>query len=250
MIGQRTHNLTSHCFSVHHTAPRLRLQRAHCSTVAPRCSSSSRVHAEHAHDQHQKQQQLQQQQQHQACSRRRWLQAQAAAALALAAAGSFTLPSASHAAAATTATASCELQTSSATGLKWCDVVVGDGALPIKSAFTKLNYTAKLASTGTVFDSTYQRKTPLVFKVGEHELIEALDVAVLGAEDIPPMQEGGKRYVVASPGPMQRQGTKSLLWVVGLSQALEEAGEMAEDGSPTSDLVFEVELLSKRRSRG
>lgn len=43
-------------------------------------------------------------------------------------------------------------------------------------------------------------------------------------QDIPPMQEGGKRYVVASPGPMQRQGTKSLLWVVGLSQALEEAG--------------------------
>ncbi|WIA41707.1 hypothetical protein OEZ86_009053 [Tetradesmus obliquus] len=157
---------------------------------------------------------------------------------------------AAAAAAAAAVAASCELQTSSATGLKWCDVVVGDGALPIKSAFTKLNYTAKLASTGTVFDSTYQRKTPLVFKVGEHELIEALDVAVLGAEDIPPMQEGGKRYVVASPGPMQRQGTKSLLWVVGLSQALEEAGEMAEDGSPTSDLVFEVELLSKRRSRG
>lgn len=43
-------------------------------------------------------------------------------------------------------------------------------------------------------------------------------------QDIPPMREGGKRYVVASPGPMQRQGTKSLLWVVGLSQALEEAG--------------------------
>jgi hypothetical protein len=44
------------------------------------------------------------------------------------------------------------------------------------------------------------------------------------SQDIPPMREGGKRYVVASPGPMQRQGTKSLLWVVGLSQALEEAG--------------------------
>jgi hypothetical protein len=43
-------------------------------------------------------------------------------------------------------------------------------------------------------------------------------------QDIPSMREGGKRYVVASPGPMQRQGTKSLLWVVGLSQALEEAG--------------------------
>lgn len=29
----------------------------------------------------------------------------------------------------------------------------------------RLNYTAKLASTGAVFDSTYQRRQPLVIKV-------------------------------------------------------------------------------------
>jgi hypothetical protein len=49
------------------------------------------------------------------------------------------------------------------------------------------------------------------------------------------MREGGKRYVVASPGPMQRQGTKSLLWVVGLSQALEEAG-----GKPHYTMIYIV----------
>jgi hypothetical protein len=29
----------------------------------------------------------------------------------------------------------------------------------------RVNYTAKLASTGAVFDSTYQRRQPLIFKV-------------------------------------------------------------------------------------
>jgi hypothetical protein len=38
------------------------------------------------------------------------------------------------------------------------------------------------------------------------------------------MREGGKRLVVAPPGPMQRQGVKSLTWVTGLIQAVDEAG--------------------------
>lgn len=38
------------------------------------------------------------------------------------------------------------------------------------------------------------------------------------------MREGGKRLIVAPPGPLQKQGTKSLLWVVGLSEAIEDAG--------------------------
>jgi hypothetical protein len=44
------------------------------------------------------------------------------------------------------------------------------------------------------------------------------------AQDMPPMREGGKRLVVAPPGPMQRQGVKSLTWVTGLIQAVDEAG--------------------------
>lgn len=38
------------------------------------------------------------------------------------------------------------------------------------------------------------------------------------------MQEGGKRLVVAPPGPLQRQGVKSLTWVTGLLDAIDEAG--------------------------
>ena len=38
------------------------------------------------------------------------------------------------------------------------------------------------------------------------------------------MKEGGVRRLVVPPGPLQRQGTKSLVWVVGLSEAMEEAG--------------------------
>lgn len=49
------------------------------------------------------------------------------------------------------------------------------------------------------------------------------------------MHEGGKRLVVAPPGPMQRQGTKSLLWVVGLSEALEEAGGGWADATGWAD---------------
>lgn len=150
-------------------------------------------------------------------------------------------------AAAGAADGSCQLQESS-TGLQWCDITVGEGQLPIKSAFTKLNYTAKLASTGAVFDSTYQRKQPLIFKVGECEMVQAFDVAVLGAQDIPPMREGGKRLVVAPPGPMQRQGVKSLTWVANLLDAIDEAGEpRTPEGGFNSTLVFEVELVPKRR---
>eukprot|EP00775_Hariotina_reticulata_P007427 gene7427-7636_t len=85
--------------------------------------------------------------------------------------------------------------------------------------------------------------------VGEREVIEAFDVAVLGSQDIPAMKEGGKRLVVAPPGPLQRQGTKSLVWMVGMLDALEEAGELSADGVPTSDLVFELELVPRRRSK-
>eukprot|EP00879_Flechtneria_rotunda_P007155 GHRR01007508.1.p1 GENE.GHRR01007508.1~~GHRR01007508.1.p1 ORF type:complete len:247 (+),score=72.82 GHRR01007508.1:209-949(+) len=182
-------------------------------------------------------------------SRRQLLQISSVLGACLCSTSGLAQPAAAAASATATSrssAAACQLQTS-LTGLKWCDLVAGDGALPIQGAFTKAHYTAKLASNDFVFDSSYQRKQPLIFKVGEREVIEAFDVAMLGAEDIPPMHEGGKRLIVAPPGPMQKQGTKSLVWMVGMLDALEDAGELSAEGTPASDLVFEVELLPKRK---
>lgn len=67
-------------------------------------------------------------------NRRQLLEVGFAAAL-VSAVNSLQPPPAVAAGAATTA-ARCDLQTS-ASGLQWCDLVVGDGANPIKGAFTK-----------------------------------------------------------------------------------------------------------------
>jgi GTP-sensing pleiotropic transcriptional regulator CodY len=44
------------------------------------------------------------------------------------------------------------------------------------------------------------------------------------------MREGGKRRIVVPPGPLQQQGTKSLVWMVGLLDALEDAGGVKVEG--------------------
>ena len=50
-------------------------------------------------------------------------------------------------------------------------------------------------------------------------------------------------------GPLQRQGTKSLIWVVNLSEALEEVGAELTDGGgnlPVA-LAFDLTWVPKRR---
>eukprot|EP00877_Chromochloris_zofingiensis_P010222 jgi/Chrzof1/5453/Cz16g03190.t1 len=141
----------------------------------------------------------------------------------------------------------CQLQLSPS-GLQYCDIQEGQGPEPIKGSFIKAHYTAKLASNGVVFDSSYAKKQPLIFKVGEREVIAGWDEGILGdGQGVPPMREGGKRLLVLPPGPLQRQGTKSLVWMVGMLDALEDSGELSPTGSPTSSLIFEVELVPKRK---
>ncbi|KAI8466796.1 MAG: hypothetical protein J3K34DRAFT_53446 [Monoraphidium minutum] len=136
-------------------------------------------------------------------------------------------------------------------GLGWCDLLEGDGPVPFRGAFCKVDYRAELASSGAEFDSSYARKQPLILKLGEREVMEAWDVAILGDEGIPPMREGGKRRIVVPPGPLQAQGTKSLAWMVGLLDALEDAGELPKSGEGvstlTSTLIFDLELLKRRK---
>lgn len=133
------------------------------------------------------------------------------------------LPAGSAAAAAT-----CDFITSPS-GLQYCDTKEGEGPEPAKGALIRCHYTGRLASNNVVFDSSYERGRPLTFKVGVREVIQGWDLGILGTEGIPPMKEGGKR---------------ALLIPAALGYGARGAGGVIP---PNSDLLFEVELLGKRR---
>lgn len=82
-----------------------------------------------------------------------------------------------------------------ASGLQFCESVVGSGKVPAKGAQIKAHYTGRLTD-GRVFDSSYSRGSPLSFKVGVGQVIRGWDEGILGGEGIPPMKVGGKRVLV------------------------------------------------------
>ena len=85
--------------------------------------------------------------------------------------------------------------TTGASGLQFCESVVGSGKVPAKGAQIKAHYTGRLTD-GRVFDSSYSRGSPLSFKVGVGQVIRGWDEGILGGEGIPPMKVGGKRVLV------------------------------------------------------
>ena len=84
-----------------------------------------------------------------------------------------------------------------ASGLQFCESVVGSGIPPSKGSLIKAHYTGRLLD-GRVFDSSYSRGSPLTFKVGVREVIAGWDEGILGGEGIPPMKVGGKRVLTIS----------------------------------------------------
>mmetsp|Transcript_19702 Transcript_19702/g.33123 ORF Transcript_19702/g.33123 Transcript_19702/m.33123 type:complete len:227 (-) Transcript_19702:215-895(-) len=118
----------------------------------------------------------------------------------------------------------CEYLTA-ASGLQYCDVRTGDGDAPFKGESIRAHYTGKLASNGKKFDSSYDRGSPLPFKVGVGMVIKGWDEGILGGEGIPPMKAGGirKLRVPSALG----YGTR------GAGGAI----------PPNADLLFEVELV-------
>jgi peptidylprolyl isomerase len=62
------------------------------------------------------------------------------------------------------------------------------------------HYTGRLADSGRVFDSSYERGRPLTFRVGVHEVITGWDLGILGGDGVPPMKEGGKRTLLIPAG--------------------------------------------------
>lgn len=95
------------------------------------------------------------------------------------------------------ATAACEL-VSTPTGIEFCDVKLGDGPAAEKGQLIKAHYTGRLTD-GTVFDTSYKRGRPLVFRVGVNEVIQGWDSGILGTKGIPPMLPGGKRTLKLPP---------------------------------------------------
>ena len=73
---------------------------------------------------------------------------------------------------------------------------VGDGAVPIPGDTVRVHYTGWLEGfeSEKKFDSSYDRHTPLVFKVGVKQVISGWDEALLTE-----MKVGGKRKVIIPP---------------------------------------------------
>lgn len=89
----------------------------------------------------------------------------------------------------------------------------------------RAHYAGSLQSNGKKFDSSYDRKKPLSFKVGAGEVIKGWDLGILGGEGILAMKAGGKRRLIVPPE---------------LGYGSRGAGGIIP---PNATLVFDVEYL-------
>lgn len=79
-----------------------------------------------------------------------------------------------------------------ASGLKYTDIELGSGPELKKGMRVLVDYEAWLAD-GTKYDSSYDRREPFSFKIGEGQVIEGWDEGVVG------MRVGGKRKLIIPP---------------------------------------------------
>ena len=105
-----------------------------------------------------------------------------------------------------------------ASGLKYTDLVVGTGARPQRGQTVTVHYTGTLEN-GKKFDSSYDHGRPADFKIGVGSVIRGWDEGLMS------MKVGGKRkLVIPSPLGYGPQGR-------------------APDIPGNSTLIFDVELL-------
>ena len=111
-------------------------------------------------------------------------------------------------------------ETTTASGLKYTDLVVGTGATPQKGQTVSVHYTGTLEK-GTKFDSSYDHpgQQPLEFKLGTHDIIEGWN------EGIATMKVGGKRKLIIPPALAYKNYGKPPLI------------------PPNATLLFDVELM-------
>ena len=112
--------------------------------------------------------------------------------------------------------------TTTASGLQYEDVVVGEGAQAVSGADVKVHYTGWLyqdGEQGAKFDSSKDRREPFEFTLDDGMVIRGWDEGVAG------MQVGGQR---------------TLLIPADLAYGRKGAGGVIP---PHASLVFEVELV-------
>ena len=107
---------------------------------------------------------------------------------------------------------------STASGLKYVDVVVGKGASPTAGKLVKVHYTGTLEN-GKKFDSSVDRNEPFSFTIGVGQVIKGWDEGVMT------MKVGGKRKLIIPSN---------------LGYGARGAGG---DIPPNATLLFDVELL-------
>lgn len=107
--------------------------------------------------------------------------------------------------------------TTTASGLKYYDLVPGTGASPTTGQTIVVDYTGWLED-GTVFDSSLESGNPFIFKIGTGAVIPGWD------EGVATMKVGGKRQLV-----------------IPADLAYGESGSGSIPANAT--LIFEVELL-------
>lgn len=112
-----------------------------------------------------------------------------------------------------------DAMTQTASGLRYQDLVVGDGATAQAGDSVSVHYTGWLTD-GTKFDSSVDRDEPFTFHLGAGQVISGWDEGVAG------MRVGGKRKLVIPPE---------------LGYGDRGAGGGLIPGGAT--LVFDVELL-------
>ena len=110
-----------------------------------------------------------------------------------------------------------------ASGLQYEDVVVGDGAQATAGQYVTVHYTGWLYENGQAgkkFDSSKDRNDPFAFPLGAGHVIKGWDEGVQG------MKVGGKR---------------NLIIPASLGYGARGAGGVIP---PNATLLFEVELLN------